>query len=189
LVIVQEASAGIIIAGSILSARALAPVDLAIANWKGFVSARQSWQRLCNLLSKLPEGNQQTMLPKPVATLTVENVGVVPPGDRRVVLQDVAFRLDKGSALGVVGPSAGGKSSLVRALVGVWPAARGTVRLDGAALEQWSSETLGRHIGYLPQSVELLSGTIAQNIARFDLNAKSEDIIAAARAAGVHELV
>ena len=189
LVIVQEASAGIIIASSILSARALAPVDLAIANWKGFVSARQSWQRLNNLLSKLPADDDQMELPKPMTTVTVQSVSVVPPGDRRLVLVDVAFRLDKGSALGVVGPSAGGKSSLVRTLVGLWPAARGTVRLDGAALDQWSTEMLGRHIGYLPQSVELLSGTIAQNIARFDPDAKADHIIAAARAAGVHDLV
>jgi PrtD family type I secretion system ABC transporter len=189
LVIIQEATAGIIIASSILSARALAPVDLAIANWKGFVSARQSWQRLTNLLSSLPADDDQMELPKPVATVTVQNVSVVPPGDRRLVLHDIAFRLDKGSALGVVGPSAGGKSSLVRTLVGLWPAARGTVRLDGAALDQWTTEMLGRHIGYLPQNVELLSGTIAQNIARFEPDAKSENIIAAARAAGVHELV
>jgi PrtD family type I secretion system ABC transporter len=189
LVIIQEASAGIIIASSILSARALAPVDLAIANWKGFVSARQSWHRLSNLLSKLPADDEQMELPKPVATVTVENISVMPPGDRRLVLQDVALRLDKGSALGVVGPSAGGKSSLVRALVGLWPVARGTVRLDGAALNQWPTEMLGRHIGYLPQNVELLSGTIAQNIARFEPDAKAENIIAAARAAGVHDLV
>jgi len=189
LVIIQEASAGIIIASSILSARALAPVDLAIANWKGFVSARQSWHRLSNLLSKLPADDEQMELPKPVATVTVENISVMPPGDRRLVLQDVALRLDKGSALGVVGPSAGGKSSLVRALVGLWPVARGTVRLDGAALNQWPTEMLGQHIGYLPQNVELLSGTIAQNIARFEPDAKSENIIAAARAADVHELV
>jgi ATP-binding cassette subfamily C protein len=189
LVIVQEASAGIIIAGSILAARALAPVDLAIANWRGFVAARQSWHRLNTLLARMPAGAEQMELPKPVASLAVENVSVVPPADRRLVLQDVAFRLEKGAGLGIVGPSAGGKSSLVRALVGVWPTARGAIRLDGATLDQWSPVSLGRHIGYLPQDVELLAGTVAQNIARFEPDPNADAVIAAAKAAGVHDLV
>jgi ATP-binding cassette subfamily C protein len=189
LVINQEASAGVIIAGSILSARALAPVDLAIANWRGFVGFRQSWSRLNALLARIPAEKDQLALPRPAAVLAVENLSVVPPTDRRLVVQDVTFRLEKGSALGVVGPSASGKSSLSRALVGVWPPARGTIRLDGATLDQWSPASLGQHIGYLPQDVELLSGTVAQNIARFDPEPKADDIIAAAKAAGVHDLI
>jgi ATP-binding cassette, subfamily C, type I secretion system permease/ATPase len=189
LVIRQEATAGIIIAGSILSARALAPVDLAIANWRGFVAFRQSWQRLNALLKRIPADAEQMALPKPAASLAVENLSVVPPGVNRVVVQDVSFRLQKGNGLGIVGPSASGKSCLSRVLVGVWPPARGAVRLDGAALDQWSPATLGPHIGYLPQNVELLSGTVAQNIARFEEDAKAEGVIAAAEAAGVHEMI
>jgi PrtD family type I secretion system ABC transporter len=189
LVIVQEATAGIIIAGSILSARALAPVDLAIANWRGFVAFRQSWQRLNGLLARIPDDVEQLALPKPASSLAVENVSVAPPGVNRLVVQDVSFRLEKGSALGVVGPSASGKSCLSRALVGVWPPARGAVRLDGASLDQWSSAALGPHIGYLPQNVELMSGTVAQNIARFDETAKADAVIAAAKAAGVHDMI
>jgi ATP-binding cassette subfamily C protein len=189
LVIMQEATAGIIIAGSILSARALAPVDLAIANWRGFVAFRQSWQRLNALLARIPHDDEQMALPKPVASLAVESLSVVPPGDSRPVVQDVSFRLEKGNALGIVGPSASGKSCLSRALVGVWLPARGTVRLDGASLDQWSPAALGAHIGYLPQDVELLSGTVAQNIGRFDPAAKPDDVIAAAKAAGVHEMI
>ena len=139
LVILQEATAGIIIAGSILSARALAPVDLAIANWRSFVAFRQSWRRLTDLLAQIPATQEQMELPKPVTTLTVEGVSIVPPGDRKVVVQDVAFRLEKGNGLGIIGPSASGKSSLVRAIVGVWRPVRGTIRLDGAALDQWSA--------------------------------------------------
>jgi len=189
LVIMQEATAGIIIAGSILAARALAPVDLAIANWRGFVAARQSWRRLNDLLARIPADEDQMELPRPSTSLAVENLSLVPPADRRVVVQDVTFRLEKGMGLGIVGPSAGGKSSLARALVGVWPPARGSVRLDGATLAQWSPTALGRHIGYLPQDVELLSGTVAQNIARFEAGAKPEAVIAAAQAAGVHDLI
>jgi ATP-binding cassette subfamily C protein len=189
LVILQEATAGVIIAGSILSARALAPVDLAIANWRGFVAFRQSWQRLNGLLARIPDDLEQMALPKPMASLSVELLSVVPPGDSRLVVQDVSFRIEKGNALGIVGPSASGKSCLSRALVGVWPPVRGTVRLDGASLGQWTPAALGAHIGYLPQDVELLSGTVAQNIGRFDAAAKPDDVIAAAKAAGVHEMV
>jgi ATP-binding cassette subfamily C protein len=189
LVIHQEATAGIIIAGSILSARALAPVDLAIAHWKSFVAARQSWQRLNRLLAQMPEQATRTQLQVPCSRLSVEGVSIVPPGDQRLIVQDVSFTLNAGSALGVIGPSGSGKSSLIRALVGVWHPVRGKVRLDGAALDQWSSDVLGRHVGYLPQDVELFAGTIAQNISRFDPEATSDAIIAAAKEAGVHELI
>jgi ATP-binding cassette subfamily C protein len=189
LVIHQEATAGIIIAGSILSARALAPVDLAIANWRGFVAARQSWQRLNRLLAFLPPEAAPTLLEAPSRRLLVENVSIVPPGDQKIVVQDVTIALDAGHGLGIIGPSGSGKSSLLRAIVGVWPPARGTVRLDSAAINQWSAEGLGRHIGYLPQDVELFDGTVAQNICRHDPEAGAEAIIAAARQAGVHELI
>ena len=189
LVIHQEATAGVIIAGSILSARALAPVDLAIAHWKGFVAARQSWHRLNRLLGSLPAQGEPTRLQAPSRRLAVENVSIVPPGDQKVIVHDVSFALEAGNGLGVIGPSGSGKSSLVRALVGVWQPARGKVRLDAAALDQWSSDVLGRHVGYLPQDVELFAGTVAQNICRFDPDAISENIIAAAREAGVHEMI
>jgi ATP-binding cassette subfamily C protein len=189
LVINQQATAGIIIAGSILSARALAPVDLAIAHWKGFVAARQSWRRLNGLLSKLPEQTIPTLLEPPCGKLSVDGLTIAPPGEQRVVVQDVTFAIEAGQGVGVIGPSGSGKSSLVRALVGVWQPVRGKVRLDGAALDQWSSEVLGRHVGYLPQDVELFAGTIAQNIARFEDDPDSETIIAAAKEAGVHDLI
>jgi PrtD family type I secretion system ABC transporter len=189
LVIHQEATAGIIIAGSILSARALAPVDLAIAHWKGFVAARQSWARLNRLFETIPERPQQTLLQGPTKRLSIEAVSIVPPGDQRVIVQDVNFALEAGMGLGVIGPSGSGKSSLVRALVGVWLPVRGKVRLDGAALDQWPSDVLGRYLGYLPQDVELFGGTVAQNICRFDPDAKSDAIISAAKEAGVHDMI
>lgn len=189
LVINGQATAGVIIAGSILSARALAPVDLAIANWKGFIAARMSWRRLTKLLAAFPAQGEVMPLQPPVQSLAVEAVSAVPPGQQKIVLQDVSFTLQAGAALGIIGPSASGKSSLARILVGVWPAMRGNVRLDGAALTQWHGEALGRHIGYLPQDVELLDGTVAQNIARFERDADPDAVIAAAKAAGVHELI
>jgi PrtD family type I secretion system ABC transporter len=189
LVIHQEATAGVIIAGSILSARALAPVDLAIAHWKGFVAARQSWHRLNGLLGSLPAQDAPTRLQAPSKRLSVESVSIVAPGSQRVIVQDVTFVLEAGNGLGVIGPSGSGKSSLVRALVGVWQPVRGKVRLDAAALDQWSSDVLGRHVGYLPQDVELFAGSVAQNICRFDPDAISENIIAAAKEAGVHEMI
>ena len=189
LVIHQEASAGIIIAASILSARALAPVDLAIANWKGFVAARQSWQRLNRLLTMSPARLTPMQLQTPVQRLTVEAVSASPPGVPKVVVQDITFELEAGQGLGIIGPSGSGKSSLVRLLVGVWQPVRGNVRLDGAALDQWASDALGRHVGYLPQDVELLAGTVAENIARFEPNPDNEAVIAAAKAVGVHDLI
>src|SRR5580704_7425419 len=189
LVIHQEATAGVIIAGSILSARALAPVDLAIAHWRGFVAARQSWHRLNRLLESMPARSAQTLLQSPSARLSVEAVTIVPPGDQKIIVQDVTFALSAGNGLGIIGPSGSGKSSLVRALVGVWMPARGKVRLDGAALDQWAPDVLGRHVGYLPQDVELFAGSVAQNICRFDPEAKADPIIAAAKEAGVHEMI
>ncbi|MBZ9757296.1 type I secretion system permease/ATPase [Mesorhizobium sp. ESP6-5] len=189
LVIHQEATGGIMIASSIMMGRALAPIELAIAHWKGFVGARQAWARLTQLLALLPEAAATVSLPAPIDTLVVESISVTPPGERRVVVQDVGFVLEKGAGLGIIGPSASGKSSLVRAIAGIWQPARGAVRLDGATLDQWLPEELGRHVGYLPQDVQLFDGTIAENIARFEAEAPSDKILSAARAAGVHDLI
>jgi ATP-binding cassette, subfamily C, type I secretion system permease/ATPase len=189
LVIYQQATAGIIIAGSILSARALAPVDLAIANWRGFVAARQAWRRLTDLLALMPAQAAPMPLQPPSKSLVIEAASAVPPGKDKIIVQDVSLALQAGNGLGVIGPSGSGKSSLARMMVGVWTPARGRIRLDGAALEQWSSEELGKHIGYLPQDVELLAGSVAQNIGRFAETLDAKAVIAAATAAGVHDLI
>src|SRR6185295_4972385 len=189
LVIHQESTAGIIIASSILTSRALAPVELAIANWKGFVAARQGAKRLYQLLELLPAEQEPLKLPKPQSLLSVSNVSVLPPGAEKLVVSDISFELKGGQGLAIIGPSGSGKSSLARALVGVWRPARGSIRLDRAALDQWSSENLGQHIGYLPQDVELFDGSVASNISRFEENATPEAILEAAQAAGVHELI
>ena len=140
LVIHQELTAGIIIASSILTSRALAPVELAIANWKGFVAARQGAQRLHQLLELLPAEQEPMRLPQPKSVLSVTNVSVLPPGGEKLVVNDISFELKSGQGLAIIGPSGSGKSSLARALVGVWQPARGSVRLDRATLDQWSSE-------------------------------------------------
>jgi len=167
----------------------LAPVDMAIANWRGFIGARQSWHRLSKLLGHLPPLAAPMPLKPPSRTLVVQNAAVAPPGQPRIVSQDINFTLTAGKALGVIGPTASGKSSLARMLVGVWSPARGTIRLDGATLDQWSPESLGRHVGYVPQDVELFNGTVAQNISRFDEPPDPDAVIAAAQAAGVHDLI
>jgi ATP-binding cassette, subfamily C, bacterial PrsD len=189
LVIENMASGGIIIAASILTSRALAPVEQVIASWKGFVAAQQSWNRLRQVLAALPETASPLSLPAPSREIAVEAVSSGPPGKPELIIQGVTFTIRAGSAVGVIGPSASGKSSLVRALVGLWPIHRGAVRIDGAALDQWDDVSLGRHVGYLPQDVELFAGSVAQNIARFDKHASAETIIAAARNAGVHDLI
>jgi PrtD family type I secretion system ABC transporter len=189
LVIEQQATAGVIIASSILTSRALAPVELAIANWRGFVAARQSWKRLRELFAALPEQAHPLALPRPSVSLSVEGASAIPPGGQRFVLQDASFSLKAGDGLGVIGSSASGKSSLARLLVGVWAPVRGKVRLDGAALDQWVPDAIGPHIGYLPQDVELFAGTVAENIARFDPDREPDAVIAAARAANVHDLI
>src|SRR5262249_13523545 len=143
LVINHEATGGIIIASSILTSRALAPVELAIAHWRGFTAARQGWRRLTELTGKLPDDAPKLALPPPVQALSVEAVSIAPPGVPRAVVMDANFQLKAGQALAIIGPSASGKSSLARALVGVWMPARGTIRIDGAALDQWSTEALG----------------------------------------------
>lgn len=189
LVIENQASAGIIIAASILTSRALAPVEQAIANWRSFVSAQQSWKRLRQSFEIVPETDAPLALPAPRQNLTVDGLISGAPGRQEMVIANISFAVDAGSAIGVIGPSASGKSSLARALTGIWPIHRGSARLDGATVQQWSDEDRGKHIGYLPQDIELFEGTITQNISRFRENPAPEAVIEAAKVAGVHELI
>jgi PrtD family type I secretion system ABC transporter len=184
-----QMSAGAIIATSIAAARALAPIEIAISNWKGFVAARQSAERLNKVLTTLPNVQEPLDLPAPSKSITLENLTVSIPGSQRIVLNAINFEVKAGEALAIIGPSAAGKSTLARALVGIWPALRGSVRIDGASLDRWATDKLGAHIGYMPQEIELFEGTITDNIARFASDPQSSDIIAAARAADVHEMI
>lgn len=184
-----ELSPGAIIAASVASARALAPIDQAIGNWKQVVAARVSWGRLKETVGVLASEAEPVALPAPRASLKVEGITVAAPGTGMVLMSDVRFALSAGQAVGVIGPSGGGKTTLARALTGIWPCLRGSVRLDDAELGQWSNEALGRHIGYLPQDVALLDGTVAENIARLDEEAAASDIVAAAMMAGVHKMI
>jgi PrtD family type I secretion system ABC transporter len=182
-------TAGAIIAASLAAARALAPIELAAAHWRGFIAARQARARLTSLLNDPPGGNISTTLPAPSRSLRVEHVAVAAPRGRRLVLSDVNLELKAGQGLGVIGPSAAGKSCLARTIAGAWSAQRGAVRLDGASFDQWTNADLGRHIGYLPQTLQLFEGTIAQNISRFEAAPASDAVIEAARAAGIHDMV
>ncbi len=189
LVLSGEASGGVIFASSILSGRALAPVDQAIAQWRPFARARASWTRLDALLSRFGELGEYTALPKPKGNIEVSDLSAGPPGSDKSTISEINFAAPAGSIIGLIGPSGAGKSTLARALVGAWPAKSGTIRFDGASIDQWDSDVLGQSIGYLSQSVELFEGTVAENIARFDRDAQDVDIIQAALAAGVHELI
>lgn len=196
LVIDDRASGGVIFAAAILSGRAMAPVDQVIGNWKNMIAARNGWDRITELLEKVPLPLEViTSLPRPVDRLDVEGLYVTAPGSPITVINNARFSLKAGDACGVIGPSGAGKSSLGKALIGIWPAVQGHVRLDGSALDQWAEAIRGQFVGYLPQTVELLEGTVAQNISRFDPDGKinpeamSERVIAAARAAGVHDLI
>lgn len=189
LVIEGQVSAGIIIAGSILVGRALAPVDQAIAQWKSFVAAREGWKRLKETLTRIPPEPNRLPLPAPRQKLSLEAVNVAEPGGQRVLVRDVSLELAAGSGLAVIGPSGSGKSTLARAMVGAWSVAAGRVRLDGAALDQWPSELAGRHLGYLPQDVELFAGTVAENISRLEVTPDPNAVVAAAMAAGCHDMI
>lgn len=189
LTIKNELSAGAIIACSVASARALAPVDLAIGNWKAFIAARMAYRRLKDTIVALVGTDQPMSLPAPHRSLSVDKVTVAVPGSGQVILSDISFALEPGQALGIIGPSAGGKTTLVRALTGIWPTLRGSVRLDGADLSQWREDEIGQHIGYLPQEVGLFDATIEDNIARLEANPDSLKVIEAARAAGVHNMI
>ncbi|WP_234828152.1 type I secretion system permease/ATPase [Sinorhizobium fredii] len=189
LAIYQLASPGAMIAASILTSRALAPIEQAVAQWRGFVNARQARRRLESVLDKFADSRQPMPLPAPRRTLDVAGLVVAAPGSNAAIVREVSFKLAAGQGVGVIGPSGSGKSTLARALVGVWSAARGTIRLDGAELSQWEHEALGPSIGYLPQGVELFDGTIAENISRFAREADPTAIIEAAEQAGVHQLI
>jgi len=190
LVIIEQASGGIMIASSIMMGRALAPIEIALSNWKQLVAARQGIGRLRDTLKgATPPPAATVELPRPSQSLSVEDVAVVVPGGGHVVLSNISFKLTAGMGMALLGASAAGKSSLVRALVGIWPATKGVVRLDGAALDNWNPDALGRHIGYLPQDVALFDGTVAENIARFDDSASSDAVLGAARLAGAHEMI
>lgn len=188
LVVIDQATPGVMIASSIVVSRALAPIEQVIAHWKAFVKARQSYHRLSRALL-LAQPQDKTALPPPYQNFDVENLSLAVPNGQRVLVRDVTFKLGPGDILAIIGRSGSGKSSLARGLVGIWPPVRGAVRLDGAALDQFSPEALGAHVGYLPQDVELFAGTVAQNIARFDPSFTSAEVIAAAKSAGVHELI
>lgn len=189
LAIEGKISPGSIIAASIMMGRALQPVDQVVGQWKQFLGARQAYARLNKIFIDVPEENDRLELPKPKGNLAVEQLVVAAPGGRAPLLQGVTFSVDPGETLAVVGPSGAGKSSLVRSLVGVWTPAGGAIRLDGAELEHWNSDDLGAHFGYLPQSVELFAGTIAENISRFRDGTPSEEIIKSAQLARVHQMI
>jgi PrtD family type I secretion system ABC transporter len=189
LVLESEISPGSMIACSILMGRALQPVDQVVGQWKQFVGARQAYSRLSQIFTQVPGEEDKTQLPAPTGNLSVSNLAVVPPTARTPLLQGVSFEAIPGEAVALVGPSGAGKSSLMRALVGIWPAAAGSIRLDGAELQHWDPDMLGKHLGYLPQSVELFNGSVAENISRFQVGAKDEDVLMAAQQARVHQMI
>src|SRR5689334_16718400 len=190
LVVADKASGGIMIASSIMMGRALAPVEVALGSWKQLVAARQGIARLrdvCKATAK--PSTPPVVLPRPCRELSVQELSVAAPGTDKPIVQNISFTIKAGTGLALLGASASGKTSLSKALVGIWPAQHGVVRLDGAALDQWSNADLGRHIGYLPQDVALFDGTVADNICRFDETASSDAILKAARIAGVHDII
>ena len=184
----QEISPGMMIAGSLLLGRALAPIDLLVGTWKGFSIARAQYERLGELLERIPANEETMALPAPKGNLSVEKIMVVPPGSKNIVVKGVTMQLSAGEVLGIIGPSASGKSSLARALLGIWPTQSGKVRLDNADIASWDRIKLGPHIGYLPQDIELFDGSISENICRFG-EIDPEKIVAASMLAGVHEMI
>lgn len=189
LAIEQSISAGAMIAASILMGRALAPVDQAIGNWRNFIGARSAFRRLGRLFEEAPAPPCRMALPDAAGRLGVQNIAAGPPSATRAIVSGIDFELTAGEALGVIGPSASGKSVLARLLTGIWHPQIGSVRLDGAALDQWDPDALGRQIGYLPQDVELFDGTVQENICRFSIEPDADAVVDAARAAGVHDLI
>ena len=184
----HEISPGLVIAGSVLLGRALAPIDLIIGSWKGFIAARGQYSRLNEILSKLQSEPVRMSLPAPEGNVTVENMIVGAPGSRSAIIKGISFAVQAGTVVGVIGPSASGKSTLARALLGIWPPQHGSVRLDGADISNWDKAELGPYIGYLPQDIELFEGTISENIARFG-EVDAELVVQAAKVAGVHEMI
>ncbi|WP_271880576.1 type I secretion system permease/ATPase [Phaeobacter italicus] len=189
LVLQNQVTAGAMIAGSILMGRALAPIELALGQWAMVQRALKGWRNLAELLTTVPEEKERTALPKPQAKLEVQALAVIPPGDNRPQLRNVSFRVEPGQAIGVIGPSGSGKSTLARALTGAWRPAAGTVRLDGASIDQYAPEVLGQNIGYLPQRVQLFEGTIAQNIARLSTAPDAPKVVEAAKKAAAHDMI
>ena len=189
LVLQNEMTPGAMIAGSILLGRALAPVEMGLNQWALVQRGMTGWGNLAALLGTVRPEGPRTELPKPRAVLVAKNLTVVPPGEKQASLKSISFQVQPGQAVGVIGPSGAGKSTLARTLTGVWRPAGGSVRLDGAALEHYGSETLGRHIGYLPQRVALFDGTIAQNIARLADAPDAAKVVAAAKMAAAHEMI
>jgi ATP-binding cassette subfamily C protein len=177
------------IAASITMARALAPIEIAIANWRGFIAARDSTRRLTQALARVGADPVRTTLPRPKSSLVAESVAVAPPEGKAVIVRNVSFSLAAGEVMGIIGPSGSGKTSLVRALVGVWRPAQGAVRIDGAALEHWASEIIGPDLGYLSQGVDLFDGTVAENIARMAIDRDDAAVVRAAQSAGAHEMI
>lgn len=188
LTIKQEVTGGAMIAASILMGRALAPVEAAVGSWRSFVNARLGASRINQLLAATGGSQRYVQLPEPKGAVALEGVTAGPPGSHSAILNNVTFAVQAGETVGVIGPSAAGKSSLARVMVGVWPTLTGAVRLDGSELSHYDPDQLGRSIGYLPQDVELFGGTVAENIARLG---KVDDakVIAAAQLAGVHEMI
>ncbi|MFO0993718.1 MAG: type I secretion system permease/ATPase [Hyphomicrobiales bacterium] len=185
----REVSPGVMIAASIIMARALAPIETAVSQWPQFQSFRRSWQRLKLFLSEIPKAKPRMELPRPTGKLAVENLSAYVPGVEKPIVGNVSFTLETGDGLGIIGPTGAGKSTLARALVGAWPLTRGSVRLDGATPDQWDPNVLGRSIGYLSQESELFDGTIAENISRFEESPDPKAIVDAAQQADIHTLV
>lgn len=185
----HELMPGAMIAASIMMARALAPIETAIANWRGFVAARDSIGRLTRALARVGPDGVRTALPRPSRSLTAESVSVSPPGGETATVCSISFTLAAGEAMGIIGPSGSGKTSLARALVGIWPPMQGAVRVDGAALVHWPPEIIGPDLGYLSQAVDLFDGAVAENIARMAVEPDDSAIVRAARAAGAHEMI
>ena len=188
LAIEGKISPGLMIAASIIGAKSLAPVEVLIGNWNQVVAAQLAWRRLRALLDTVAVEPDRMALPTPKGQLSVSAIVVAPPGAAAAVLKGVSFDLQPGEALGILGPSGSGKSTLARVITGVWPAASGTVRIDGAELSQWSRDALGPHMGYLPQDVDLFDGTVAENIARLG-PVDPEAVVEAAQRAGIHDLI
>ncbi|QAA94901.1 type I secretion system permease/ATPase [Pollutimonas thiosulfatoxidans] len=188
LVIEGTITAGMMIACSILMGKALGPVEAVIGSWKQLLSARVAYQRLDEMLKAAPARGDSTSLPAPTGRLELDNVFATAPGGQDLILKGLGFSVDAGEVVGVIGPSASGKSTLARLLVGVWQANRGHVRLDGADVFRWNKDQLGPCLGYLPQDIELFEGTVAENIARFGAGVDA-DIVLAAQRAGVHDMI
>lgn len=188
LAIRREISAGSMIAASIIIGRTLAPIEAIVGHWKSFTAARGSYARLADMVARVGPEPERVTLPRPRGLIETENLVVTAPGSPTPILHGLSIRLPPGSLVGIIGPSAAGKSTLVRAITGIWPVASGAVRLDGSDLRHWDPQDLGRHVGYLPQDVELFDGTVAQNIARFGPQDDAA-IVAVAQRAGCHDLI